>query len=336
MAFRAATCPTCAGELQVPDDRDVVKCMYCGNDVIVREAIRAASGASPENLLKLAKTASESGNSEEAFQYSNKVLELTPTHHQAWFIKAEAAGWMSTLRSFRIPEMLTGFQNAVEFAPEEKKDDVQSDAAQTMNRICVAFYQAARNHFDEFIKLDNSWETYLNQCAQILTALEISHQYTPSDKQIVENIIHICKDNIEGAVFVDWELTNEWSSKLKVSEEHEAALKEKRDKYIQKMRGLDPEYEPEPIQKKTEGGGCFIATATMGSYHDPAVLSLRKFRDAYLHRRRAGRLLIRVYYRFSPGIARYIEESDFLRRISLYLVVRPSVWVVEKRNYSGR
>lgn len=44
MTFKAARCPTCGGDLQVPDDRTSVKCMYCGGEVIVREAIRLAAG----------------------------------------------------------------------------------------------------------------------------------------------------------------------------------------------------------------------------------------------------------------------------------------------------
>lgn len=42
MTFKAAKCPSCGGTLQVPDDRLTVKCMYCGVDVIVRDAIRLA------------------------------------------------------------------------------------------------------------------------------------------------------------------------------------------------------------------------------------------------------------------------------------------------------
>ena len=30
MAFKAAKCPECNGDLQIPDDKDYVKCMFCG------------------------------------------------------------------------------------------------------------------------------------------------------------------------------------------------------------------------------------------------------------------------------------------------------------------
>lgn len=42
MNFKPALCPSCGGKMQVPDDANTIKCMYCGVEVIVREAIRLA------------------------------------------------------------------------------------------------------------------------------------------------------------------------------------------------------------------------------------------------------------------------------------------------------
>ena len=44
MNFKAARCPTCGGALQIPEDLNTVKCMYCGGEIIVREAIQLAAG----------------------------------------------------------------------------------------------------------------------------------------------------------------------------------------------------------------------------------------------------------------------------------------------------
>lgn len=40
MKFIPAKCPSCGGELRVPEDMDVVKCMYCGSDVILHDFLR--------------------------------------------------------------------------------------------------------------------------------------------------------------------------------------------------------------------------------------------------------------------------------------------------------
>ena len=40
MTFKPAICPSCGGKLQLPDNLSTAKCMYCGVDVIVQDAIK--------------------------------------------------------------------------------------------------------------------------------------------------------------------------------------------------------------------------------------------------------------------------------------------------------
>ncbi len=54
------------------------------------------------------------------------------------------------------------------------------------------------------------------------------------------------------------------------------------------------------------GGFCFIATAAYGSYLDPHVASLRRFRDEQLRPLPGGPRLISAYYQASPGLANYL------------------------------
>ena len=79
----------------------------------------------------------------------------------------------------------------------------------------------------------------------------------------------------------------------------------------------------------TEGGkGCFIATAAYGSYIDPHVQSLRMFRDETLMRSRIGRKVVSLYYEFSPPIARYIAQSDFLKKVTRIVLI-PVIFTIE-------
>jgi len=94
----------------------------------------------------------------------------------------------------------------------------------------------------------------------------------------------------------------------------------------------EPHTTGEPDTKKSpdkEKKGCFIATATLGSASHPYCENLRQFRDRILINGKKGDLFILQYYRWSPSFAGLIERSDFLRCISYYLVIKPSVFIAK-------
>ena len=79
------------------------------------------------------------------------------------------------------------------------------------------------------------------------------------------------------------------------------------------------------------GGGsslCFIATAAYGSYLDPHVETLRKFRDQYLLTNAAGRAFVSFYYHYSPPVAEFISKHARLRMLTRWLLT-PAVCAAE-------
>lgn len=76
------------------------------------------------------------------------------------------------------------------------------------------------------------------------------------------------------------------------------------------------------------GGGCFIATAAYGSYLDPHVEVLRKFRDTNLITNAPGRAFVKVYYQLSPPIADFIKEHEALKTATRF-VLTPVVYGVK-------
>jgi hypothetical protein len=151
MICKPALCPACSGDLQLPDNVDVVKRMYCGVSIVVRQAIQQASVGNAKNWEVPANAAANAGNHAEAYSYFTRILEVDPDNSKAWFGKGAAAGWTSTLSSFRIPEMLTGFERAIECADPEKQTGAKHSAALEINQIVVAYYRLARKHLDNLL-----------------------------------------------------------------------------------------------------------------------------------------------------------------------------------------
>ena len=92
--------------------------------------------------------------------------------------------------------------------------------------------------------------------------------------------------------------------------------------------GCAPDYYGDDWNTGTIGPGCFIATAAYGSWLDPHVAALRRFRDERLLPYAAGRAMVRFYYRHSPPIADYIAPRPWLRAATR-LMLAPVVWAVQ-------
>jgi len=234
--------------------------MYCSATITINVAILAVQGKNIDNLLTLARAASASSNCQEAYDYYTRVLEIDSQHVEAWSGKATSAGWASTLKDFRLPEMVSGFTQAIVVAPEADKPLIRSQAAHTINEITIAFYGVARKHVLEFVQVGSVWSDYLQQCSAMLAALEQAHNFSPDDKTILENIIYVCKDNIEGISYRDFQNLSQVAS---LSPEYEAQLKQIMDKTTWRLRKLNPDFKPPEIKKASAGCATLLLSASV-------------------------------------------------------------------------
>lgn len=195
MEFKPAQCPSCGGSLQLPDDRKSVNCMYCGATVVVNDAIQAAAAASIPNLLKLATAAAQSRNYQEAYLYYTKALELDGRNSQAWAGKAEAAGFLSSQHSFRIPEMLNYFANSLEAASDENTDLTKQQAATVICKVISEHYRTMRSGLSPAFAEGTTWTFYVNRLGEILKEVDRAHRLIPESAALLKLGIYICDDN---------------------------------------------------------------------------------------------------------------------------------------------
>ncbi len=320
MSFVPATCPSCGGNLQVPDDRDQVKCMYCGGDIIVRQAITLAAGVNVGNLIQLAEAAAAASNYKEAYDYYTKSLEYDPTNATSWVGKGKAAGWMSKVNDLKLQEMTAGFDAAIKYTPDPLKQSMRENCAVMTNDVAAACYSIVRQHCLQFVQLDNTWPNYLAQCLIIINALETAHSYDPNNTIVIQGIINIYQANIQGLNFKAFD----GSSRIVfLLPGYEAVARNKIREYSAKMQRFNPSFQEPQAQKPSLF--CFVATATLGEVNHPAVIQLRQFRDAWLLKRRVGRLFVRFYSLTGPHLARFIRKSPLRRQLSFLLIIRPAL-----------
>ncbi len=364
MSFKAAKCPNCAGELQLPEDRDSVKCMYCGSDIVVREAIKLAGGVNIENLLQLAEHAEKCKQYAEAYNYYSKILETDANNYRAWYGKAISAGRQSTLANLRIQETISGIENALKCAPENEKDELKVKAASSLRELAIDifFLGAEKNPFT------SEFENFNPQMSSIVAVLEIASSYRPDDRSILDNIVFVIQasgltkypflsdhkamsnkiqevekkiQQLDPAYVPKYRATEENPPEENPPEENppEENPPQKTRKrvggtewYVTKYRATEenpPEENPPPAPPLTNKTSCFIATAAYGSAMEAEVVILQQFRDHCLKNTPVGEAFITGYYRLSPPIADIISRNDSLRAMTRFLL-KPLMYLIKR------
>lgn len=145
-------------------------CQGCGTKYSLEEAksmMREVEGSSPvstgapvtavpmgnpnqqqiDNLLVLATSSKEAGNNEDCEKYCNQAIMLDATCYKAWFLKGKAIGWSSKLDNNRMEEAAHSFCQAIDFAPEDEKDDLKTQAVEELENLGLACISLRKDNF---------------------------------------------------------------------------------------------------------------------------------------------------------------------------------------------
>lgn len=279
-----------------------------------------------DNFITMAQNAADAKNYEEARTYYNKALELNTESPQAWFGKGVSEGWLSKINDIRFPEMNIAFSNAIKFS--DNQEAMKTTIAEAMNEIAVACYSMCRTHVHEYVALPSTWEDFLSQCSQILSIYEKAHEYDPSNVYVLKNAILLCEENIQGIAYTD-EYDNNTSKTVTLSPEYASTMRELLNSYGEILTELDPSYKiPNPVEVKPSSA-CFVVTATMGNESSMPVITLRKFRDDFLLKKKHGIDFVNWYYKNGPRLAKKIRNNRILMVFSFTCIVLPSVCIAK-------
>lgn len=326
MDFIPAKCPSCGGDLMLPKAKDEAICNHCGSKFLLKDATSKAPTPSIENWMKLADNSLKSGNSQESYEYYNRVLEVDSNNVSAWLGKGKSAGWLSTLGNPRIIEMLNCFSKALEYSDNNQQLEINKEVASAAGDILAAFYKLAVNNLIEYKQLDSTWDEFVGYSRLVLSGVDYVLDLDQENAMVSVIGVHTAGTLIDGIEYRDH--SNVFHRKNLPEQENQHLLL-KRQKYVDIMKAADPTIEVPALKKKPD---CFIATATMGDYEHPYVISLRLFRDKTLLSSWAGKKFVALYYQTSPYFANKIANSEILRKISLWLLIKPSATLADRIN----
>jgi tetratricopeptide (TPR) repeat protein len=244
--FITLLCPSCNGQLELPDNLGVTHCMYCGTKIILQPLDAPKEKLAIQRYKVLCSTAIKSKNYAEAIQYSNNILELDPKDVDAWIDKATATFWLTSYKNNCYDEAMEYLKKAAQLSPAnsrifEVRLNLTHEQAMWNNVLGVKNSEFAAKTWNNFIQIgaaraaEESKEYFVSAMEYFLTA----SYYAPDDIVILENIEHCSKQNR----YIEW--SNNVIEKIKTlnliknKKEAEESLPKIREKSIMLKTELD-------------------------------------------------------------------------------------------------
>jgi tetratricopeptide (TPR) repeat protein len=190
--FIPAICPKCGGELRVPKDRDIIKCMYCGVDILLRDEDNAGKRHSIDTITHLGKVAFQSKNFAEAYRYYSQALEID-SHNPVWWVaKGSSAAWQSDISKAHFDETIHCIQEALRLGLQDKDDGFEA-AILNFADCVIAYTEMVLAH------LDNQWDREIKNTHSIQTYIELQ-------EKLRDDFFSNYAENIKKSVNFIWEV----------------------------------------------------------------------------------------------------------------------------------
>jgi tetratricopeptide (TPR) repeat protein len=296
------------------------------------------------NILKdLASSSFLASSYKDSYKYSALIIENDPTQSEAWLIKGlSAAAMMVDDDTIKVEEALfsldRGFQNHTpSFGIEKTQSLIEKCYADIIKSLEASHKEKIVDHHK--IPMPPGGSVVLHRLAQKGFGRLSAKSFVPKriaaikllEKSLSLNESEASLKFILSAVNTFYSHSAEYMDYLKDEPEATNYLAKLRASLISKAKAADIEVNTAPPAKS----GCFIATASTGSYDHPKVLVLRLFRDEILQHHKLGQKLIAYYYRVSPPIASKIEHSEMRKKLVLKTFINPlamlATWIIKAK-----
>lgn len=351
MGFVVAKCTECGANIEVDDTKEAGICKYCGTAFVTENAINNYNtyvtnnfaganinvvGGDIKNLLDIAKTSLKGSNGNEAFEYANKALEIESNYYEAWIIKMKALEYMGMISNPRIAEVTMCGKNAIDFAPGNKKDEVEKEVYSYYLARAFSLLLLATDRINDVTQVKQTFQTFA--AISGLSAGENTRQSDAGTVNLIEGLA-------DGALTLKMSVPK---AKISDNEEYQNLVKLVANQYVAYSKGLTERYaiygsklldsavevrrktlgifkeglneenqndvSENEINNQAQNNGCYIATCVYGSYDCPQVWTLRRFRDYTLDETWYGRLFIKCYYAISPILVRWFGNTKWFRK----------------------
>jgi hypothetical protein len=183
MDLKAARCPSCGGDLDIPQEVDYIECPYCGIDVKVRDIV--THGLDTKSLIELANHALKSENHKSALEYYSFILDKEPGNLNAvlGFVKS------TILYKWNVSKQADGVKELVKENLSKVSDDKSEKYKRNISDFICDLYS------DEIKKYKNDADISLNPnkfLDKLFLLLEFSLELNPGHRRTLITLLDYC------------------------------------------------------------------------------------------------------------------------------------------------
>lgn len=213
--MKAMKCELCGSNDLIKKDGLYV-CQYCQTKYTPEEAkkllveitgeVTVKNMGDIESYMKLAQSANEAKNYKDTENYCNKILEIDINNYETWLMKGSAVGWQSTIANTRTLESVKCFENAITYAPDEKKEEVTNISINEMKKLLESLGNLACSFFADN-PTDYNAKTILETIPKIISDINQFVSFANADfndvmtkvgKNIDKTVMHTYRNKILG------------------------------------------------------------------------------------------------------------------------------------------